>query len=314
MSADQPAPEAPELPAPELPGLRFVGPLGAGGSGDVFAYDQLLPARRVALKVLREPVRGAAAAAAFLAEANAMAALEHPHIVPVYAAGVADDGRPYLVMMRYPPPDFEERCRRQPLPLAEALRVGVQIGGAVETAHRHGLLHRDIKPANILTSRYGVAGLADFGLASAPAAADEPEFGVSVPWAAPEVLFGTAPASERSDVYSLAATVWTLLAGRSPFEAAGPGDTAVRLLRRIRTQPVPPIGRPDVPAAVDALLAAALAKDPAARPASALEWAEGVRGLQSRLGLPVTDPLVGPLVTGPLVAVRGTPHRPAAGP
>lgn len=278
-----------EASAPDLPGLTFVARLGSGGSGDVFLYDQRLPARRVAVKVLREPVRGAAEAAAFVAEANALAALEHPHIVPVHAAGVAGDGRPYLVLGHRPGPDLEVRCRAEPLPVEEALRVGVQIGGAVETAHRHGVLHRDIKPANILTGRTGVA-LGDFGLAAAPTDADGPEYGVSVPWAAPEVLFGTAPASVRSDGYALAATVWTLLAGRSPFESGGE-DSTVRLLRRIRSGRVPAIGG-GVPAEVDAVLAAALAKDPAARPATILDWVESVRALQRRLGLPVTEPVV----------------------
>lgn len=304
-----------EAPPPELPGYTLVGRLGSGGSGEVFAYDQRLPARRVAVKVLREPVTGAAQAAAFVAEANAMAALEHPHIVPVHAAGVAADGRPYLVMAHYPGPDLEVRCRAAPLSPAEALRVGVQVGGAVEVAHRRGLLHRDIKPANILTGRFGVPGLADFGLAGSPGDGDGPEFGVSVPWAAPEVLFGTGPASVRSDVYSLAATVWTLLAGRSPFESAEAGDTTVRLLRRIRSQPAPPVGRADVPPEVDAALAAALAKDPADRPASALALVESLRDAERRLGLPATDPLVGDAPPGdpppgPLEGAAGRPRPP----
>ncbi len=280
-----------ERPAPDLPGLTYVAPLGSGGSAEVHLYDQRLPARRVAVKVLREPVRGAAEAAAFVAEANAMAALVHPHIVGVLAAGIAADGRPYLVLPHFARPDLETRCRAEPLPPAEALRVGVQIGGALETAHRHGVLHRDVKPANLLVGRDGAPALADFGLAGAPGDADGPEYGLSVPWAAPEVLFGTAPASVRSDCYSLAATVWTLLAGRSPYESSEPGDTTVRLLRRIRAGALPPLGG-GVPAEVDAVLAAALAPDPARRPASVLAWVEEVRALQRRLGLPVTEPVV----------------------
>nr|NLI50796.1 serine/threonine protein kinase [Propionibacterium sp.] len=301
-----------EFRPPELPGFTLVGRLGGGGSGDVFAYDQRLPARRVAVKVLREPVTGAAQAAAFVAEADAMAALEHPHIVPVHAAGIAADGRPYLVMAFYPGPDLEVRCRTEPLPPAEALRVGVLVGGAVEVAHRRGILHRDIKPANILTSRFGVPGLADFGLAGSPGDGDGPDFGVSVPWAAPEVLFGTAPASVRSDVYALAATVWTLLVGRSPFESAEPGDTTVRLLRRIRTGAVPSVGRADVPPELDAVLAAGLAKDPAERPASALALVEGLRDVERRLGRGATDPLVGDLAPGP--SSGGVPAAGAGGP
>lgn len=298
--------------APDLPGLTFVSPLGSGGYADVHAYDQALPARRVAVKVLREPAHVPADAAAFLAEANAMAALEHPFIVPVYSAGLAPDGRPYLVMQLCPGPNLGVRSRREPLGVAEVLRVGVQIGGAVETAHRRGLLHRDIKPVNILTDAYGAPLLTDFGLAGTPTDADDPELAVSVPWAAPEVLFGTAPASVRSDVYSLAATLWTLLVGRSPFELDGQ-DTAVRMLRRIRSQPAPSTGRPDVPSRLEEALAAGLAKDAAARPASVLDLVRSLQDVQRDLGEPVTEPLVADPVAAPPVppAPRPTPPTPA---
>lgn len=281
----------PETAAPTIPGMDHVATLASGGFADVHLYDQRVPSRRVAVKVLRDAV-GAGGAAAFLAEADALARLEHPHVVGVHGVGLAGDGRPYLVMPFYPGPDLGTRSAGAGLDVEEVLRVGVQVGGALETAHRRGLLHRDVKPANILTGPYGEPGLADFGLAAGPDA--DLESGVSVPWTAPEVLFGTAAPSVRSDVYSLAATLWTLLAGHPPFEAAavaGAGSGA-ELLRRIRSAPVPPIGRPEVPPALEALLVRGLAKDPAERPASVLELVRGLQDAQRAQGMSVVEPVL----------------------
>jgi len=213
--------------------------------------------------------------------------------VPVHHVGITPDGHPYLVMPLYPGASLADRARAERLGVEEVLRVGVQIGGAVEPAHRRGLLHSDLKPANILTSRYGSPGLTDFGLAGAPADADSVESGVSVPWSAPEVLFGTAPASVKSDVYSLAATLWTLLVGQSPFELPQGENRPAQLLRRIRATPAPRTGRSDVPDELEDLLACALRKDPSGRPASALELVRGLQAVERHLGGPVTEPVIG---------------------
>ena len=272
------------LPAPDIPGLTYQGKLGAGGYADVYLYAQHMPARKVAVKVMREVGLTGGAAARFTAEANAMAQLEHPHIVPVYAAGVTPDGRPYLVMMYYPRASLSERVRSSgPLPVPEVLRIGIQIGSAVETAHRAGLLHRDIKPANVLTSQYDTPGLTDFGIAAQIAEVDDEETGVSVPWSPPEVLYATAPASARSDVYSLAATLWHLLVGRSPFEVPGGENATFAMMKRIRDLPCPPTGRQGVPTSLDRLLRSATAKDPAGRPASALELVRSLQSIEQEL-------------------------------
>jgi serine/threonine protein kinase len=97
------------------------------------------------------------------------------------------------------------------------LRTGIQVASAVETAHKAGILHRDIKPANILTSEYNRPGLTDFGIATSTIGGTEAE-GLSIPWAPPEVVNASAPPEVSADIYSLAATTYTLLAGRSPFE------------------------------------------------------------------------------------------------
>lgn len=282
----------PERPAPTIAGLNYVRKLGAGGYADVYLYEQALPARRVAVKVLRDFDLSRGVAQRFRSEANAMALLEHPHIVPVYATGSTTDGRPYLVMMYYPRANLAERVKHERLGVAEALRIGIQLASAVETAHRAGLLHRDIKPANVLTSQYGTPGLTDFGIAAEVSEAENDDTGVSVPWSPPEVLYVTQPASTRSDVYSLAATLWHLLVGRSPFELPGGDNSHYALMKRIRDQPVPDTGRPDVPASLERLLKAGMAKDPGLRPASAMDFARSLQVIEQELRLPRTEIVV----------------------
>ncbi len=226
-------------------------------------------------------------------EANIMARLEHPHIVGVHAAGVTADGRPYIVMTYYPQPNLGIRIRRGPLSTTEVLRVGIQIASAVETAHQSGLLHRDIKPANILVSRFGSPGLTDFGISSHLSdLRDDDETSVSPPWASPEALqgHGVTPAS---DVFSLAATLWTLLAGHSPFVVAGERNTVHTVSARVTGGIVPPLNRIDVPPSLERLLRASLAVDQATRPSTARQFARGLQTIEQEMRLPVT-PMVLP--------------------
>lgn len=268
-------------PAPALEGFEYVRPLGSGGQADVHLYCQRLPHRLVAVKVLRE--RDPAAAASLVAEANALAAVEHPHIAEVYAVGVAPDGRPYLVMRHDPGATLADRAGA--VGVEEALRLGVQLSGAVATLHAAGLLHRDIKPANVLVSAYGTPILADFALAAGP---DADEAGASLPWTAPELLLGGEPATEASEVYALAATLWTLLAGRAPYADPSGDDTPAALLRRVRAGRLGALPG-DVPDGLARLLRRALDADPSRRPASARAFGAELRALQSDLGLPRTD-------------------------
>lgn len=286
------------LPPPHIAGLEFIRKLGSGGYADVYLYEQAMPERKVAVKVLREVGLTAGQTARFTVEANAMARLEHPHIVPVYAAGTTGDGRPYIVMMYYPQANLAERVRRERFSVAEVLRIGIQISSAVETAHRANLLHRDIKPANILTSVYGTPGLTDFGIAAQVSEADDDDTGVSVPWAPVETLYATGPATVRSDVYSLAATLWHLLVGRSPFEVVGGDNSTYALMRRVRDVPAPSTGRSDVPTSLDRLLRTAMAKDPQVRPATALQFARSLQSIEQELRLMRTDIVLAEEVRG----------------
>ncbi len=308
-------PAPPTTGAPAIPGLVYVQPLGSGGYADVYLYEQQSPRMPVAVKVLRAQGMTDDLRTRFVEEADTMARLgDHPNIVQVFRTGTSDDGRPYLVMKYYPPPDLARRARAHPLSVEDVLRTGIQLASAIETAHRAGVVHRDVKPANVLVSSYGAPGLTDFGVAGAgqptlvpPSGPRAPEtsastsgtggtggaeVGVSVPWAPPEVLYSESDGDERGDIYSLAATLWQLLVGRSPFEVRGGDNTAYALMPRIRTLPVPPTGRPDVPVTLERLLAQAMAKDPARRPGSALELAHALQGVEEQLRMPRTPVVV----------------------
>lgn len=264
---------------PSLDGLEYVADLGSGGYADVFLYRQHMPERDVAVKILIDPY---ASGVAFTAEANLMAKVSaHPYIVGVLGAHIASDGRPYLVMEYYPGANFLERARTERIATAEALRVGVQVGGALETAHRAGIVHRDVKPANILTSQYGRPGLTDFGIASADGRSSGVD-GVSVPWAPPE-SFGREVFDARADLYSLAATIYHVIAGRSPFEVPGGKNSSLDLMARIERERLPPLGRSDVPPELERLLDVAMSKRPELRPSSVAEFCRSLQSIESQL-------------------------------
>ncbi|HEU0207148.1 MAG TPA: serine/threonine-protein kinase [Pseudolysinimonas sp.] len=274
---------------PVLPGFSYVHVLGSGGFADVFLYEQNMPRRQVAVKVMLNEVVNEQVRQMFQAEANLMAQLSaHPAILTVYQASVSADGRPYLVM-ELCSASLSERYRRESIPVPEVLRIAVKIGSAIETAHRAGVLHRDIKPSNILLTAYGHPVLSDFGIASTLTASREDDsVGLSIPWSAPEVLLDEVPGSIASEVWSFAATVYSLLAGRSPFELPGGSNTSSDLMSRIARAKPQPIGRADVPASLEALLRRAMSRRPELRPGSVLELVRELQLIETELGVPQT--------------------------
>jgi serine/threonine protein kinase len=278
----------PPSPPPELPGFRYLEPLGTGGFADVFLYEQEMPRRQVAVKVLLADRISSTAAQEFADEANVMAMLStHPAIVTIYQAGVAGDGRPYLVMEYCPRPNLQLRARRETFSIAEALRVGVQVAGAVETAHRAGVLHRDIKPANILVTAYNRPALTDFGIASTTGATGEAS-GMSIPWSPPESFAEPPRSGPRTDVWALGATLYTLLAGRSPFERPGERNSSADLIERIERAALTSMGRPDAPDSLQIVLERAMAKNPDDRYPSAVAFARALQKVQIELSHSVT--------------------------
>ena len=212
--------------------------LGIGGAAQVWrATDRRVP-RTVALKLLDETlVRDEQARARFLREARHAAALEHPHLVPIYDYGEAD-GRLFLSMRPVEGGNLAETIAEGPLPARRAVAVLAQVADALAEVHRHGLVHRDVKPSNILldTDPAGRdhAYLADFGLARA-AAEDVTEvtargavLGTS-PYLAPEQYYGHADA--RTDQYALGCVLFTCLAGRAAYAQATPAEQMTAKLR-----------------------------------------------------------------------------------
>lgn len=297
---------APSIP-PELPGYAAHGLLGSGGFADVFLYEQKLPRRKVAVKVLLAEGLGRDTKAQFVAEANLMAQLSaHPFIVTIFHADVSADGRPYFVMEYCSGPSLAERYKRQPFSIEDALRTGVRLAGAIATAHAAGILHRDIKPANVLTNDYGWPALTDFGISSnlegelpvhtvtasdlASGTASGPSaVGMSVPWSPPEMFEDDPRPDTRSDVFSLAATVHTLIAGRTPFEIPGRSNGSLDLIGRIERGAITPMDRADVPRSLVAVLAKGMASRRDDRYPSAVEFARALQRVELELGYAATN-------------------------
>ncbi|RDI16227.1 non-specific serine/threonine protein kinase [Rhodococcus sp. AG1013] len=256
-------------PAAELSAVGFDSAveIGRGGFGIVYRCTQVGLDRTVAVKMFAaEP--DAENLPRFLREQRAMGQLTgHPHIVGILQVGQTESGRPFLVMQYHQQGSLDARIRKSgPLPVQEVLRLGVNLAGALETAHRLGIVHRDIKPANILFTDYGEPALADFGLAhisggfqtATGIVAGSPAF------TAPEVLGGQPP-TPAADVYGLGATLFCALTGHAAFERYD-GERLVAQFLRITTQHVPDLRESGIDADVSAAIEAAMARDPLQRP------------------------------------------------
>ncbi|MGW5053155.1 serine/threonine-protein kinase [Actinokineospora sp. NPDC004072] len=255
---------------PTIPGLTLLRPLGQGGFGAVYLARQHRLERDVAVKLDNRVLSSERDQARFLREARAAARLSgHPNVVNVYDAGVTEDGRPYIVMELCTGGSLADvLAERGPLPVDEVVEMGARLADALARMHAAGILHRDVKPANILVNAFGAVKLADFGLAAILDAHAESTVTVgalSPHYAAPEVFAHAAP-TPAGDIYSLAATLYTLIAGSLPRQIPWPATTLDQLVGALHRE-VPPI--PHAPAEVNAALLGALAADPARRTDSA---------------------------------------------
>jgi Protein kinase domain/Kelch motif len=266
--------------------------VGRGGFGAVYRAWQPEFGRAVAVKVLTAGGLDGEARGRFTRELRALGALSgHPHIVTVHSAGFTAGGHPYLVMGFEPGGSLADRLRsRGPLSWEEAVGVGIRISGALESAHRSGVLHRDVKPENILLSAFGEPKLADFGIARVEGADATRTLALvaTLAHAAPELLHGDRP-SVSSDVYSLGSTLHALIRGRPAFAAEGEEDP-LAMIARISARPVPDLRESGVPDAVCRVLERAMAKDPGQRQPSALVLGRELR--QAVGGVTTPDPLV----------------------
>ena len=279
----------PVAPPPRIPGFTYISLLGSGGFSDVYLYEQDRPRRKVAVKVLLSDLKTEGARRRFESEANLMAQLSsHPYIVTIFEAEVTGAGHSYLAMEYCSRPSLDVRYRRQRFSVDEVLAVGIQVASAVETAHRAGIAHRDIKPANILVTDYNRPALTDFGISGTLAGDPDDDSGMSIPWSPPEQFTDGSVDGVLVDVWALGATLYTLLAGRSPFVMPGADNSQRELINRISNAALPRLGRADVPESLELALSTAMAKSPQSRYSSAHAFALALQRIQAELNLSVT--------------------------
>ncbi|MGW4206794.1 serine/threonine-protein kinase [Lentzea sp. NPDC004789] len=260
------------MTAPRIPGLTDLRPLGAGGFATVYRAHQAQLGRDVAVKIDNRVLVDERDRRRFLREAHAAAKLSgHPHVVGVHDADITAQGTPYLVMELCTGGSLADRLDQGgPLHPEQVRDLGIKLADALAAAHAEGVLHRDIKPGNILVDRYGTPKLADFGLAAlldAQGGSTVTRDALSPSYAPPEA-FALAEPTPQADVYSLAATLYTLLAGKPPRPVPWP-ITSFDQLGEILRRPVPAVA--GVPAALHETLARALHPDANLRTASAAQ-------------------------------------------
>ena len=252
---------------------------GVGGMATVYVARDLKHDRSVALKVLRPDLAALLGVERFLSEIRVTAHLHHPHILPLFDSGQAG-GLIYYVMPHVEGESLRQwLAREKQLPLATAIEIARAVAGALDYAHRHGVIHRDIKPENILFQD-GQAVVADFGIAlalSAAAGSRLTETGISLgtpQYMSPEQATGDRTIDPRSDIYSLAAVLYEMLAGEPPHT----GPTIQSVIAKVLTDRPRPLRalRDSVPPHVESAIQKALAKVPADRFGSALQFADAL--------------------------------------
>lgn len=286
-------------PGPAIPGYTVLGELGRGGMGVVFLARQNGLNRLVALKmILAGDLAGPEAAARFLAEAEAVARLQHPQVVQIYRIG-DHGGRPFLEMEYVPGGSLADRLDGTPWPARDAAKLVESLARAVHHAHRSGIIHRDLKPANILLTAEGLPKLTDFGLAKSLGA----DVGLtqtgsiigSPSYMAPEQAEGGKRlVGPTVDVYALGAVLYEQLTGRPPFKAA----TVLETLEQVRTaEPAAPAKlQPGLALDIETIVLKCLQKDPQRRYTEAEALAEDLRRFVA--GEPILARPVGRLERG----------------
>ena len=249
-------------------GYRIERLLGRGGMGEVFEAEHLATGRRVALKVMNHGLSSDQDRKRFLREGRLAASVNHPNVVYIHG-GEEVNGTPIIAMELVRDGTLKDRLRKQgPLPVAEAVSAILQVVAGLEAAHARGVLHRDIKPANCFVSADGTVKVGDFGLSVSTLARGESLLTATgavlgtPAYASPEQLRGEE-LDVTSDIYSVGATLYHLLTGRTPFTATDFVKLITEVLDRV---PAPPQSlRAEIPAELSAIVSRCLAKEPKAR-------------------------------------------------
>ena len=260
---------------------RLERELGAGGMATVYLAEDVRHHRPVAIKVLHPELSAILGPDRFLKEIELTASLQHPHILPLFDSGSAD-GLLYYVMPLVDGETLRARLERErQLSVSDAVQIASEVADALQYAHGRGVVHRDIKPENILLQN-GHALVADFGIALAVQQAGGSRMtqtGLSLgtpQYMSPEQAMGERSLDARTDIYSLGAVTYEMLAGQPPF--TGPNAQAIVAQVLTSEPPLPSTHRKSVPAHVDAAVETALAKLPADRFATAREFADALLG------------------------------------
>jgi serine/threonine protein kinase len=289
----------------EFAGCRVEATIGRGGMGVIYRGTDLTLQRPVAIKLIAADRAGdATARRRFEREARLMAAIDHPNVIPVYAAG-EQDGALYLVMRYVDGTDLQRRLRSGgPLPAMEASRIVDQVAKALDAAHARGLVHRDIKPANVLLSGVHVY-LTDFGITrlmdESTRQTDTGDWVGTIDFMSPEHLRGEET-DARADVYSLGCVLYACLTGAPPFKRT---TTAATIAGHLNDRPpAPSHTHPGLPRAFDQVIGRALAKNPVHRYASAGELGEAA--VAAAAGKPIR--------WGPKLVRKPEPEPPGAAP
>jgi sugar lactone lactonase YvrE/tRNA A-37 threonylcarbamoyl transferase component Bud32 len=259
---------------------RLERELGQGGMATVYLAQDLKHDRKVAIKVLRPELAAIIGAERFLSEIKTTANLQHPNILPLHDSGEADSFL-YYVMPFVEGESLRDRLQREKqLPIGDAVRIATEVAGALDYAHRHGIIHRDIKPENIMLHD-GRALVADFGiaLAASRAGARMTETGMSLGtphYMSPEQAMGDRELTPRSDVYALGAVTYEMLLGEPPFT----GPTAQSIMAKVMTETPTALlpRRARIPPQVEDAILTALEKLPADRFPTAAAFAEALIG------------------------------------
>ncbi|MFF1481710.1 serine/threonine-protein kinase [Streptomyces sp. NPDC058301] len=275
-----------------IAGYRIEREIGRGGMAVVYQAQDLRLERKVALKLLApELARNDTFRKRFTHESRVAAAIDHPHIVPVFEAGETD-GVLYIAMRYVAGRDLRALLDQEgPLPVATAARIAAQVASALDAAHEHDLVHRDVKPGNILVAQGTDSDhpehvyLTDFGLTkkslSLTGFTTVGQFVGTLDYVAPEQISGR-PVDGRCDVYSLACVVYETMAGSPPFQRDD--DMALLWAHQYDLPPALTGKRPDIAAGVDGVMAKALAKSPDDRYGSCLEFVAALRSAAKGTG------------------------------
>jgi serine/threonine-protein kinase len=282
-------------------------PLGRGGMATVYLAQDLKHDRPVALKVLLPELAASLGPERFQREIKLAARLQHPHILTVHDSGETA-GQLWFTMPYVEGESLRDRLRRErQLSVDDALRITREAAQALQYAHEHGVVHRDIKPENLMLTRDGNTLVADFGIARALSGDERlTQTGLSVgtpAYMSPEQAAGDKGLDARSDVYSLGAVLYEMLAGEPPYT----GATAQQIIVKRFTDPVPSVRkvRPSVPEAVDKAVQRALAAVPADRYASAADLARALQPsstAESPAAVTIATPTATPAVAAPTAA------------